>query len=181
MGVPADNQDSADKRDFVDRLVLNYCETEYRELSDTWRGLEQKAQGATAIVGIFLASAGILANHAGILSTESKMILLLAVVVILAAALFAVLSLRVRHFETLDAAETVRDEANKVFQSGREDGHAGAIREFLDSRVKNWVSANTALHEQNNEKAGYLSVAHVLIMIGSSLLLYVFGVMLFVR
>ncbi len=173
MPVPDDFQKS------LSRLLLEHCRVVYGELTDTWRGLEAKAQGATAIVGIFLAGAFVLASRAESLGPIEKSLLLLAVGVLVAAAVVALFSLRVRTFDTLEDIDSARDAARAVIETEDNADAQARIRKYVLDRVAQWRDASEALREQNHSKAGALGASQSVIILGAVLLLAVFGASLF--
>jgi hypothetical protein len=92
------------------KLVLESHRAEYKELSENWRILDTKAQGATAISGIFLAAAFSIARDAsGKMVLCEKVLLILAIASLVTSITLAVLALWVRSVSLPPIGEQFED------------------------------------------------------------------------
>jgi hypothetical protein len=147
---------------------------EYRELSETWRHLESKAQGTVAIAGIFLAGVfafvRALSESAGI---WDKILLLAAVSLLVLSVLSAILALRVRQV----AGPPVGDSLDALVKDLL--GPEGATQEDLVAFVRDqtgmWADANKDVHEHNQTKAGHLFRAQILLLIAILVVAFLTG------
>ena len=158
----------------LSEFIVDHCKTEYTSLADTWRSLEQKAQGTTAIVGIFLAAATLLFGQADQLPALAGYSLVGAVIFLVLSVLFALWSLLVRDFQTVEGTEDVIKAAEDVLGAHDDREASKTIPAYVTDRTAKWQEANTALHEQNQKKAKAVGRAQILLMIAVVLLLVVF-------
>lgn len=166
---------SEDVHKSMARLLLGHAQNEYRALEDSWKSIEQKAQGTVAIVGIFMATATTAIFKIDLLDHGARVVLFFAVVLLVAAALIAIATLFVRSFATLEGLEYVVGWAKDVYGATDDGPDRVAIREFVEHRIKGWKRANSALHKEIERKARLLQWAQYLLFAGIVLLAIVCG------
>ena len=144
--------------------ALTSYREEYRELSETWRHLETKAQGTVAIAGIFLA--GVFAFVRTLSDNASfcdKALLLIAVLLLVLSVLFAILVLRVREVTSPpigDSLDTLVKDLLSPGEATQED-----LVAFVRDQTGMWADANKETHRHNQIKADHLFRAQILLLI----------------
>ncbi len=166
---------SDEVRKSMARLLLGHAQAEYGELADSWKSIEQKAQGTVAIVGIFMATTPVVYSKVGLVGVPARILLIHAVLFMVAAALVAISTLFVRSFTSIEGLEDVALGADDVYRAPDDGPDREAIREFVDQRIEGWKAANKALHEENHRKAKVLQWAQYLLFVGVILLTLVYG------
>lgn len=162
----------------MSRLLLGHAQNEYRALEDSWRSIEQKAQGTAAIVGIFMATATAAMFKIDMFDHSARVLLLIALGLLVASALTAIATLFVRSFTTIEGLEYVVGWAKDVYGAPEDGSDREAIRNFVEHRIAGWKKANSALHEENGRKARLLQVAQYLLFAGVVLLAIVCGLVI---
>ena len=158
--------------------TLSAYTEEYRELNDTWKYLDNKAQGNIAVSGIFLA--GVFAFVRALSATSAlyeKEFLTGAVITLLLSVACAILVLRIRKFRGAPLGDTL----NRLIQDllgSKETGSTERFDNFLQDQVKMWSRVNKQLHSVNQSKATYLfwSQVFLLVAIGIVAVLTIFSI-----
>jgi len=155
------------QRDALAKLVLESHQAEYRELSENWRLLDTKAQGATAIGGVFLAAAFAFARDgASQLVVCQKALLTIAIVCLVGSVVLAVLALRVRGSALPPIGEQFEDLVNDILRAPTEE-HAARLQGMTRDQARLWKEASVEAASHNENKANLLrwSVSVLLIAI----------------
>ena len=145
-------------------VSLKAFEEEHRELSETWRHIETKAQGTVAISGIFLA--GVFAfirfrwDDAG---SAEALLLVLSMLLIVCSVIGSLMALRVRSVSAAPRGEQL----HRLVEDLQDAGEAETperIRRFLGDQIGSWKSVNEAVQRINSNKAGWLMTAQVFLL-----------------
>ena len=151
------------------RLILDSHQAEYKELSDNWRSLDAKAQGMTAIAGVFLAAAFAIARDAGTTMTPcQKVLLVLAIVALMSCVLLAVLALRVRFTSLPPIGEQFEGLVADIRDLGP-DQLAPRIAALVNDQSKLWKEATQEVCTHNESKAGFLRGAVTALLVAALL------------
>src|SRR5712664_36470 len=87
----------AEAKDFLCQTALEAFREDYEKLTDTWRTLENKAQGNVAIAGIFIAGAfAFIREISKGTHLYEKILLLLALISLVMAVILSIWTLRIR-------------------------------------------------------------------------------------
>lgn len=173
--------DQQSARDQLLAGALQSYRDEYKELSDTWRHVEGKAQGTITVSGIFLAAAfafvrDLTGAGTGLLE---KSVLAVAVGTLTATVILAVLSLRVREVVAPPLGESLDEMITDL--SGLT--HAAEIAErlprFIGDQLEMWKNANEAVDRVNKGKAGLVAWAQRLLLLSIGLVAVLTGITIF--
>lgn len=139
------------EEDILEKVLESYSD-EFKELSDTWKQLDQKAQGTTAIAGIFLAAVFAWARDVPSNLTPFELTILSLVVLLLAFSIGCALSsMRVRTATLRPFGRGTHDMADDCCGAIEDDPTMAA--RFYRQLAKSWHEANEALARQVSDKA----------------------------
>ena len=173
--------DQQSARDQLLAGALQSYRDEYKELSDTWRHVEGKAQGTITVAGIFLAAAfafvrDLTGAGTGLLE---KSILAVAVGLLTATVILAVLSLRVREVVAPPLGENL-DELITDLSSVRDaEEIAERLPRFVGDQLSMWRSANEEVDRLTKSKAGLVALAQKLLLVAIGLVALLTSITIF--
>lgn len=145
----------------IGRQALDYAILEYKDVVETWRDIERKAQGTVAIAGIFIA--GVVALQGKLSSTSCAVSASLAVVIALLTltVVCSIVSMRVSSIEALTGTDEVLKMAKaSVERASRADG-ATTSPEFWEELATLISEPTQAVHAVNRRKADWVAVAQI--------------------
>jgi hypothetical protein len=150
--------DVVELRKFLLEESLARYEGEYKELLDTWRDLERKAQAVTTIAGVFLAGVFVLIRQSGpstgvAISLEIKMFLFLAIILLLLAFFCAILVFNVRERYVAPSSDVTHRLALDLLKVGDEKELQERILFFMHDRISAWKGTNENIAALNREKS----------------------------
>jgi hypothetical protein len=150
------------------RLALEAYREEYRDLSETWRNLDTKAQGLAAIAGVFLAALFAWARDIPATFGQFERYLIVASLAFLVAAVIAaVLALEVRKVTAPplgeETAEMVRDIVNKH----KPDEAPERIAAFYNDQITAWRDTNRNMADESGSKATRLICGQAALLIAA--------------
>lgn len=148
--------------------ALNSYEKEYHELCETWRHLEDKAQGTITISGIFLAA--LFTFVSGLIDTiglfdlyYEKGLLIAAAILLTASVIYAILVLKIKEVKTPPQGDELNELINDLVES-QEAETSERLPNFIRDQVKLWQKVNLATYEIDLGKARNLFRAQVLLI-----------------
>jgi hypothetical protein len=130
------------------RYTLDAYREEYRELIDVWRHLDTKAQGITAIAGVFLA--GVLAWARDLPDTFGVLergLLALAALCLTASVVVALLSLEAHSFNGPPLGRAVDEERQAVIEKLLPGEHVERLDNLLNDLLAGWGNTIDEVHE----------------------------------
>ena len=150
-------QDSVDPTEVEARLrreaLASYHDV-YRDLAENWRHLDSKAQGTTAIAGVFLAGALALINTLPEDALDSTKIAYTASVVLLTASIaLSVWALMIRdYFDVAPWGDSLHKVVEELIDSG-EHADPDVLRRHVGTQRKMWSEAVEKIAQINSDKA----------------------------
>ena len=154
------------EEDILEKVLESYSD-EFKELSETWKQLDQKAQGTTAIAGIFLAAVFAWARDVPSNLTPFDLTILALVVLLLAFSIGCALSsMRVRT-ATLPPFGKVMHEMAEDCCSAIQNDPATTSR-FYRELATSWQEANKELARQVGDKAHDAYSAQVVLFLAAA-------------
>lgn len=138
---------------------------EYSELSENWRSLDSKAQGAITVSGLFLA--GLLAFARTLIESSSyleKSALTAAILLLIISVIFSLNVLRVRTVESPPIGKTLRSLVDELL-SDEDDLDVEARCNFLRDHSEMWKTTNAAVQRVNDSKASSLYRGQVFLIV----------------
>jgi hypothetical protein len=147
------------------RLALEGYREEYRDLSETWRNLDGKAQGSGAIAGIFLAAvfAWVRPLTAGA-GTLERVVLCVSIVLLVASVVAAVLALQVRTVSAPPLGEETGDMIRDLLQPERAAELPERIPRLFQDQIRAWRDTNRDMAKQNLGKANRVRDSQVALL-----------------
>lgn len=162
---PPASAGSAPTRQQLLESVLKACENEYKDLVDTWRVLESKAQALSSVAGIFIAATFAFARELQTSApTSFRVALMAAVALLLLATAAGVAVLFVSSVKTpVTSAELGRmiDEVLPLMRDGEELERYGNL---LRDQARVWYQAIESLKAANARKSRFLLVGQSLLL-----------------
>ena len=152
------------------RLALDTYREEYRDLSETWKNLDTKAQGMGAIAGIFLAAVFAWAREMPASFAMSLRLMVVASIALLVVSVSAaVLGLHVRQVASpplgQETAEMVRD----ILGKQRPDEAPERLIALCNDQITAWNDTNRNMAEHSRRKAGRIAVAQAALLLAAVL------------
>jgi hypothetical protein len=136
------------------RLALEAYREEYRDLSETWRSLDTKAQGLAAIAGIFLAALFAWARKVpASFGLWERRLVVAGIVVLVAAIVAAVLALEVRMVAAPPLGEETADMVSDILKKQKADEVQERIAGFYNDQITAWRDTNKDMAEESHSKA----------------------------
>lgn len=146
----------------LEATLVSYRE-EYRELSEIWRHLDDKAQGTVAIAGIFLAAVFAFVQSMTSLrqSIGTGTLLVGAVLLLVTSIVFAVLSLRVRKVSVAPLGEEFEKLILDILGIEDEQERTARVPNLLRDQIRLWRAVNDDVHKENMNKASLVLKAQL--------------------
>lgn len=141
--------------------VLTSYGDQYKELSDTWKLVETKAQTATAIGGVFLAAAFAWTREqpAGFQPMD-RALLCLVMFNLLVSIGCAIFSMRIRSAALPPYGRVTRDTAEDLTDNGFDPER---VSDFYRTLIEQWEDANERVIRQISDKADWVYMAQILL------------------
>lgn len=159
---------------------LDAFKEEYRELSETWRHIETKAQGTVSIAGIFIAAAFAFVHYLSETAPSCERLLLgLALALLGLCVLLSIAALAVREVKAAPIGETLYGMVTELVDAG-EARDAESIDNFVRDQIGLWNEVNEEVRAVNHSKARYLLCAQValvaaLVTVATLAMIRIFG------
>ncbi len=168
--MTAPEEEAADVMDdlhkSIARLVLDHARREYDESNETWRDIEQKAQGTIAIAGIFLGGGFALVRSFGSLPPCSIAWFALAGAGMLVSIVTAIAALLVRTVVTLETSDHFRERAEALIAASHTPAEFKTrIRELVFDHARNFDAASAEVDAINSKKAGWVGWAQMSLLV----------------
>ena len=158
--------DPTELRESLQKAVLESYRDEYKELSETWRNLESKAQGAVTIAGIFIAGAFAYIREVGPQAHRSDRVFLGASILsLMISVLLSIWALRVRTVAAPPIGEYVDNLVRDLLQVDNDAKLKERVMGFVTDQTDSWRRATRGAKESNKSKANYLLASHVFLVI----------------
>ncbi|HEU0013985.1 MAG TPA: hypothetical protein VFQ45_09895 [Longimicrobium sp.] len=154
----------------LQRQVVAAYEREYRDLVESWKSVETKAQGTVAMAGIFLAAVfafarGVSANEPG----WQRWILTTAILTLLASVLFALLSLWGRKVASPPPPVEIEQDVCLMMPVSDPVAFAEYERRLGADEARQWRGCTDALRNAYEIKTGWLLRAQGAILVAAVL------------
>lgn len=140
-------------------FAFDRVQSEYLELTDSWRQVDAKAQATAAIAGIFMAAAfAFVRNSALGLSGWEKLLLLSLVMVLIVSIMMAVRTMLMRAVPVPPTSESIAQMVSELLETAaeeHEERHAAIVADTINA----WIPVNRQLRADLADKAGKLAIA----------------------
>jgi predicted PurR-regulated permease PerM len=151
------------------RLILDSYRDEYRDLSETWRNLDTKAQGLGAIAGIFMAAVfAWVRDLPASFGMLERAVVIITLMLLVCAVVAAVLALQVRKVASPpfgdETAEMVRDILRKQKDGELEE----RLARLSNDQANTWRQTNKDMQQHCDRKACWLSVGQIALLLAAA-------------
>lgn len=152
------------------KLALEAYREEYRDLSETWKHLDTKAQSMGAIAGIFLAAAFAWARDvpSGI-GDLSRGLLAGSIALLVATIVLAVFALLIRQVAAPPLGDETADMVQDILEKQKVDEAAQRLRGLYNDQMTAWKDTNTDTAEHNRSKAGLVAIGQTALVLAAIL------------
>ena len=152
------------------RLAFETYREEYRDLSDTWRNLDAKAQGLGAIAGIFLAALFAWAREVpDDYGVRIRYLIVLSIGLLVASIVSAVLALQVRRVSAPPLGEETASMVRDILHKQKPDELPERIALFYNDQVTAWKDTNEDMSAQCEQKATRLFIGQCALLLSAVL------------
>lgn len=140
--------------------AVNAYKAEYRDLSDTWRQIETKAQGSGSIAGIFVAAAFAWARDLPAqFMPWQRVVLCAGIGLLIVAVAFSLAGLRIRRVAPPPVGESIREMVKDLLRNMKENERKKRAMAFLNDQMTLWSNSNQEMLTANNGKANWVAVS----------------------
>lgn len=149
------------------RGALQAYQDEYRDLSDTWRHLDGKAQGTLATAGIFLAAtfAFVKSFSEHQIPTGSRPALILAILLLVTSVVLAILCLRIRVVAAAPFGDRLETLTKDLMRIEKVEERNARAPDFVREQIAMWRDVNEEMHQQNDRKAQLVLASQVVLLL----------------
>lgn len=139
--------------DATKNIILREYEEEYKDLADTWRALETKAQGTAAVSGVFLAAGATLAKNllTGI-PFWGRVPFVVSLLALVTSSGAAVASLRIKNAPRRPSGDAVAELAAPLLRGPAQGADSLSVG-FVGDRIEMWAKTNDDLLTTIHAKA----------------------------
>lgn len=156
---------TAEIKESFRQAVLDAYLIEYKELSETGRGLESKAQGSIAVAGIFIAAAfAYIRDITPIALSPEKILLGLAILLLVLSVILSILALRVRKVTAPPLGEFTHYYIKDLLQVTDEAAFQEYLPVVFNDHATRWLNIKQETYKLNQIKARYLWSAQLFLM-----------------
>jgi hypothetical protein len=152
------------------RFTLETYREEYRDLSETWRNLDTKAQGLGAIAGIFLAALFTWARDMPATLGVGLRFLAVASIILLVVSIIAVVfALQVRRVAAPPFGEETADMVRDIVNKQRLEELADRLVGFCNDQITVWSDTNKDMSGKSKSKAAWIVFAQGALLLAAVL------------
>jgi hypothetical protein len=146
--------------------VIEAYSNEYKELADTWRNLETKAQSAITIAGIFIAGAFAYVRDIRPETHKSEKVLLgVCVCFLIASVVLSILALRLRKIAAPLMGENLDKLVDDLLQISEDKEFLDRLPNYYNDQIALWQQVKKETHDANQSKARFLWWAHITLVL----------------
>lgn len=156
--------DKETTQDILLREVLASYQQRYTEISEIWRDLDRKAQGTTAIAGIFIAVIFAFIRQIAVkLTPTESQLLLLSVLFLAVCVFFCLLALRITSVTSSPSGQTIEAMVEDLLALKIEgtDEFRQRVRLFIRDQVLLWREASDSANDAVEKKGRSVFLAQV--------------------
>lgn len=148
---------ASETKNTLRETILESFVNEYKELADTWRNLETKAQGTAGIAGIFIAGAlGYLHDLSGSVYLYEKIFLTVTIACLVSTVVSSVLVLRIRKISSPPLGEYMDKLINDLFEIDDDKDFFERVPLVVTDRISAWKRVIHDAAASNAVKAKHL-------------------------
>ena len=152
------------------RLALETYREEYRDLSETWRALDTKAQGQGGIAGIFLAALFAWARDLPAAFGGSERFLVISSILVLVAAIVgAVFAMQVRSVAAPPLGEETAGMVRDILRKQKPEELSERLAAFYNDQIASWKDTNEDMRGHIESKAARIQFAQGALLLAAVL------------
>lgn len=152
------------------KVALDSYREEYKEVWETWRSLDAKAQGSGAIAGVFLAAGLAWARDIPPdLAAPGRWLLGLALLAVVVAVAGTVFAMQVRTVQAPPLGDETADMVKDLLNAEPGDDQASRLAGFYADQASTWKDTNADMQRKNLWKAGWLRIAQFSLLVAAVL------------
>jgi hypothetical protein len=154
--------------------TLDAYVAQYKDITETWKSLETKAQGTVTIAGIFIASAFVFIKdiRTSNLIFNQRLLLVAAVSCLILSVIFAILALTLRSIASPPGGERISlivKDILRLNEGETAETHAAALPDLrlslFNEQIRDWKKAIDSANETIEFKVGWLWWAQWLLVL----------------
>jgi len=151
------------------RLALDSYRDEYRDLSETWRNLDTKAQGLGAIAGIVIAAVfAWVRDLPASFNSYERIVVLVTLMLLVGAVIAAVLALQVRKVAAPPLGDMTAEMVHDLMEKGEATEHEQRLANFSNDQAETWRQTNNDMRQHCERKANWLSVGQIALLLAAA-------------
>jgi hypothetical protein len=151
-------------------LALDTYREEYRDLSETWRSFDAKAQATGAIAGIFLAALFAWAREMpASLGTQLRVLVVASIVLLVASIIAAVLALQVRRVAAPPLGEAAAEMVRDILHKQRPEELPDRLVRLCNDQIGLWKATNRDMTTFSESKASRIGFAQGALLLAAVL------------
>jgi predicted PurR-regulated permease PerM len=152
------------------RFVLETYRDEYRDLSESWRHLDTKAQGLGAIAGIFLAAVFTWTHELPASFGRSERILVVGSILLLVLAIVAaVAAIGVRRVAAPPLGDEIGEMVSDILRKQKAEELPERLAAFWNDQITAWKDTNRDMRQHTESKAFRITLGQVTLMLAAGL------------
>lgn len=146
--------------------VIEAYANEYKELAETWRNLESKAQSAITVAGIFIAGAfAYVREIKPPTHTTEKVLLEVSVGFLIASVVLSILALRLRKVAAPLMGDNMNTMVGDLLQLSDDENFLKRLPDHYNDQSGLWRKVKEETHAANQSKARFLWWSHITLVI----------------
>jgi hypothetical protein len=157
--------DISSSKEALKKAALEAYLHEYKELTETWRGLEGKAQGSITVAGIFIAASFAYVREISTMRPYEKWLLGIAIALLVISVIFSIIVLKLRKVPPPPLGGFVSYYVRSLIEVNKNEDFQEATQIFFNKHTTKWQSVIEQMYKTNETKAKYLWLAQLILMI----------------
>jgi hypothetical protein len=143
----------------LSEIALETYREEYRDLSETWKHLDTKAQGIGAIGGVFLAASFAWARDGAMsLGDYSRPLLVAGILVLVATMVVAILALLVRRVAAPPLGDETAEMVRDILEKQTIEEAPQRVVALRNDQITAWKDTNNDLASKSHSKATLVTI-----------------------
>jgi ABC-type multidrug transport system fused ATPase/permease subunit len=158
--------DLKNAQEWVRKIVLEAFKEEYKEIGESWKSIETKAQGNIAIAGIFIAGAfGFLKDILPQMDYVEKWAFVLIIGFLVVSVLLSIISLQVRTVPEPPLGKKLNPIGKDLIDNLVEATYKEQLGRFINEYIILWQDYVTQAKKKYSCKSKYLVVAQWFVLV----------------
>lgn len=174
--------DIAETQETLRRLAIESYRDEFRDLSETWRAHDTKAQGIGTIAGIFLAAVFTWARTPPAnLGTWGRLAITLSAIGLIAAVVCAVLALRVRKVANPPHGQQTGTQISDILGQLSKEEMPQRLEALAKQQMGAWQRANASMRAEAEKKGKHIDRGQIALLVSAGLVAVTAGFSIWIK